>query len=86
MEVRELTQNQLLAAAIAWPRERTFCSYISLSERTVSRVLWKNVGLRTDDPRGTVPRRCVESGPQVEEEDSGDASRGKRLGNSLCCS
>jgi hypothetical protein len=29
MEVQELTQNQLLAAAIACPRERTFCSYIS---------------------------------------------------------
>ena len=34
--------------------------------------------LAVDDPRGAVPRGCVEDGPEVEEEDSGNASGGKR--------
>lgn len=33
-----------------------------------------------DDPGRTVPRRRVEDGPQVEEEDRGDAARGQRGG------
>ena len=33
--------------------------------------------LRVDDPGGAVPGRGVEGGPEVEEEDGGDAARGE---------
>ena len=36
--------------------------------------------LTVDDPGCAVPRRCVEDGPQVEEEDRGNTARGQRGG------
>lgn len=42
--------------------------------------------LRVDDPRGTVPRRTVESGPQVEEKHGSNTPRAERLAISLSIS
>ena len=36
--------------------------------------------LTVDDPGCTVPRRCVEDGPQVKEEDRGNTARGQWCG------
>ena len=39
-------------------------------------VWWVVETYRVDDPRSTVPGRGVDGGPQVEEENSHDASAG----------
>lgn len=53
--------------------EPVVCSSIGLSERSC--VLVEHLGV--EDPRGAVPRRGVEGGPQVEKEDGGSSCGGQ---------
>lgn len=69
------TFDEICDASVTYPEPVARCCG-SLTE-TASVVV---EDLTVDDPGCTVPRRCVENGPQVEEEDRGNTARGQRGG------
>lgn len=73
-------QNQLLAAAEAWPSDLRRKLVIDHAERLPTRRVFEGLPrvlvkhFRVEDPGGTVPTRSVKGRPQVEEEDGSNTT------------